>query len=505
LIRAQSIQRINGQLLSSYRFQHIIFQKFLYSSLDEVERVHLHERVGTALEALYGAHGEIAPISPQLARHFQEASITEKAVHYLQLAGERAVQMSAYQEATVHLTRGQALLMTLPDSLERAEQELTLQIALGMAWIGPKGYGSEVKKAYTRARELCQQLGKTYQLSRVLGEMSVFHYVRAEHQQARELAEEALDLAQRSEDPMLVALSRWCLGFILFALGEYTTALDHNEQVVAFYNPETHHRSLVVLRGSDIGPSALAYTACCLWCLGYPDQAQKRRQQALTLARELGHPFTLCDVVAFAGCLLDVMRRDAGALKEDADELVQLSSEKGLSGWMWTASCHLGEALVMLGQFKEGISQLRQGMAASEALGEWCYLTGILRSMAEAQAKAGHPEHALNTLDEAFTRLEGTDERHWEAELNRLRGELLHMQDDQAGAEASFDRAIQVARRQLARSWELRATTSLARLWQEQGRTDEARQVLGEIYAWFTEGFDTPDLKEANALLEELA
>ena len=505
LIRAQSIQRIDGQLLSSYRFQHILVQRYLYDSLDEVERVHLHERVGTALEDLYTAQKEIAAVSPQLARHFQEARITEKAVHYLLQAGERAVQMSAYQEAIVHLTRGLALLMTLPDSPERAEQEFTLQMALGMAWTGPKGYGQEVKKAHTRARELCQQLGKTSQLCRVLGELSVFHYVQAEHQQAHELAKEALSLAQDAEDPLLVALGHWHLGFILFALGEYATALDHHEQVVAFYNPEQHHRSFVFLRGSDAGPSALAYTACCLWCLGYPDQALSRSQEALAVARKLGHPFTLCDILSFAGCMFNAMRRDAGALKEDADELVRLSSEMGLPGWIWAGTCYVGEALAMLGQFQEGIAQMRQGMAASESLGERCYLTGALRSLAEAQAKTSHPEKALNTLDEALALVEETDERHWEAELYRLRGELLLMQGDHAEAEASFDKAIQIARRQRARSWELRATTSLACLWQEQGRTDEARQVLGEIYAWFTEGFDTPDLKEAKALLGGLA
>jgi predicted ATPase len=504
LIRAQSIQRIDGQLLSSYRFRHIIFQKFLYSSLDEVERVHLHEQVGTTLEALYATQGDITPISLQLAQHFQEARITEKAVHYLHLAGERAVQMSAYQEALVHLTQGLALLMTLPDTPERAEKELKLQISLGMAWVGSSGYGPDAEKAYSSARQLCQQLGNNYQLSRVLGDLSVLHYVRAEHQQARELAEEALNLAKQTGDPILVAISSWSLGFILFALGEYTTSLEHHERVVAFYDPGKHHRSMIALRGSDAGPAALAYTACCLWCLGYPDQAQKYSQQAFTLARALGHPFTLCDVLSFAGCMVDVMRRDARTLKEHTDELVRLSNEKGLSGWMGTGISWLGEAMAMLSQYQEGIEQMRQGMTARESSFEKCYVTGNLRSMAEAQAKLGQMDEALDTLAQAFTRLEETGERHWEAELHRLKGELLLALDDPNGAEASFEKAIQIARRQHARSWELRSTISLARLWGKQGKIDEARGMLGEIYAWFTEGFDTPDLKDAKALLDEL-
>jgi predicted ATPase len=515
LVRAQSIVRLDGQLLSCYRFRHILFQKYLYSSLDEVERVHLHEAVGTALERLYGAQEEmmaVADIAPQLAWHFQKARRTEKAIHYLHQAGERAVQLSAYQEGIAHLTRGLELLMALPDSggkehrLERAQQELALQLALGMAWIGSKAFPApEVEKAYTRARELCQQMGKTSQLCRVLGELALLHYVRAEHQTARELGEQALNLAQQAKDPLLVALGHWYLGLVLFCLGEYTTALGHLEQVIAFYNPEQHHRSLVVLRGSDAGPSALAYAACCLWCLGYPDQALSRSQKALALARELGHPFSLADVLCYGGCMFNEMRRDAQALKDDAEELMRLSNEKGLLGWLPMGTCFRGEAVAMLGQIQEGIAQMREGMAALQSIGVRCYLSGALRSLAEAQAKAGQPEEGLTTLAEALTLVEQTDERHWEAELYRLRAELLLMQGHDAGAEARLQKAIEVARRQQAKSWELRATVSLCRLWQEQGRMDEARQMLAEIYGWFTEGFDTPDLQEAKALLKELS
>ncbi|NIO71040.1 MAG: AAA family ATPase [Anaerolineae bacterium] len=517
LVRAQGILRMDGQRLSHYRFRHILFQRYLYSSLDEVERVHLHEQVGTALEGLYGAQEQvaaiaaIAAIAPQLALHFEKARITEKAIHYLRQAGERAVQLSAYQEGIAHLTRGLALLMALPDSPERAQQELALQLALGMAWQGTKGTPApEVEKAYTRARELCQQTGKTSQLCQVLGELSILHYVRAEHQRARELAEEALSLAQQAEDPLLVALGHWRLGFVLFGLGEYTAARAHLEQMIAFYEPQ-HHPPLVFLRGSDAGLSALAYDACCLWCLGYPEQALERSQEALALARELGHPFSLADVLCYAGCLFNEMRRDAPALKDHAEELMRLSNEK-VPGWLGEGTRFRGEALAMLGQVQEGMAQMREGMAALQSVGVRWYLSGTLCSLAEAQAKAGHPEEGLTTLAEALALVEQTDERHWEAELYRLKGELLLTQGDEAEAEASFHQAescfqhaIEVARRQQAKSWELRATVSLARLWQEQGKREEARQMLAEIYGWFTEGFDTPDLQEAKALLEELS
>jgi DNA-binding SARP family transcriptional activator len=214
LIRALSILRMDGQLLSSYRFQHILYQRYLYSNLNEVERVHLHERVGTVLEELYKSQEEISEIAPQLALHFQKARIADKAIEYLRQAGERAVQLSAYQEGIAHLNKGLALLMTQPDSPERAQQELALQLVLGKAWVGPKGYGREFIVTYTRARELCQQLGKTHQLCQVLGELAVFHYVQPEHDQARDLADEALRLAHLTKDPMLVVLSHWYLGFI---------------------------------------------------------------------------------------------------------------------------------------------------------------------------------------------------------------------------------------------------------------------------------------------------
>ncbi|MDH4135584.1 MAG: tetratricopeptide repeat protein, partial [Anaerolineae bacterium] len=502
LVRAQAIERLGSRRVSRYRFRNYLFQKYLYDSLDEVERAYLHEDVGNVLEELYG--DQASEIAVQLAWHFQEAGTAEKAIDYLRQAGERAVQLSAYKEGIAHLTRGLALLMALPDSPERAQQELALQLALGIAWVGRKGYGPEAENAITRARELCQQTGKTSQLCRVVGELAMLYYVRAEHQRARELAEQALSLAQRAKDPLLVALDHSYLGFILFCLGEYTTARAHLEQVIAFYNPEQHHRSLVFLRGSDVGLSALSYDACCLWCLGYPEQALSRSQEVLALARELGHPFSLADVLCFGGCLFNEMRRDAPALKDNAEKLMRLSSEK-VPGWSGEGTRFQGEALAMLGQVQEGMAQMREGMAALQSVGVRCYLSGTLGFLAEAQAKAGHPEEGLTTLAETLALVEQTDEHHWEAELYRLRADLLLAQGDDAEAEASFHQAIEVARRQQAKSWELRATVSLCRLWREQGRVDEARQMLAEVYGWFTEGFDTPDLQEARALLEELS
>jgi predicted ATPase len=274
--------------------------------------------------------------------------------------------------------------------------------------------------------------------------------------------------------------------------------------MISFYDPQQHHATLVALRGSDAGTSALAYHAWCLWCLGYPDQALKQSQEVLALARELGHPFSLADVLCYAGCLVNEARRDAVALKESAEELMRLAKEK-VPVWLGAGIDYGGQALAMMGQVEEGMAQVREGLAAYESVGIRFWLSGRLRFLAEAQSRVGHPEEGMTTLAEALTLVEETGERQWEAEIYRVRGELLLMQGDEAEAEGSFHKAIEVARRQQAKSWELRATVSLCRLWQEQGRREEARERLAEIYGWFSEGFDSADLVEARALLRELS
>ncbi len=502
LVSAKGIRRLGNQPLSQYRFRHILFQKYLYSSLDPVERVYLHERVGTALEELHHDR-ETANVAVQLARHFEEAGIAAKAIHYLQQAGERANRLSAHREALAHLSKGLSLLRAQPDSPESSRKELALQLALGMAWVGVKGYGPEAKESYTRAYRLGKQLGETSQLCRAVGEQAVLHYVGADYERAHEFAEEALNLAHETGDPLLVAVSHWYLGFILFALGKYLAAREHLQQVIAFYDPRQHHEAFVLLRGSDAGVGALAYDACCLWCIGFPDQALKRSQEALTLARELEHAFTLADVLAYGGCLFHKLRRDADSFIARAEEYRELVSET-LPGWIGSATWHWGEALVLQGHLERGIAEMRKGLRRQFG-NERCSRTGTLYSLAEAQAKLGRPGEGLRTLDEAIALAETTGERYYEVEFIRLKGELLLMQGREDEAEASFHMAIEVARSQSAKSWELRATTSLARLWQRQNRTDEARQTLAEIHGWFTEGFDTRDLQEAQALLDELA
>ncbi|MGB3716560.1 MAG: hypothetical protein WA996_19240, partial [Candidatus Promineifilaceae bacterium] len=508
LIRSQSIRRIDGQLLSRYRFRHILFQKYLYGSLDEVERVYLHEQVGNVLEDLYQVQVErptSADLAPQLARHFLEARIIEKAVFYLCKVGERSLQLSAYQEAVSHFDRVLTMLMTLPESPERDQQELAVQLALGIAWQGIEGpRHPAIRKTYTRAYELCQQTGETTQIGRMQGEMLEFYYVGAEYLTAREIAREALTLAQKEKNPLLEAMAFWYLGFIHFALGEFALSHDYLAQVISFYEPQTHHDPFIALRGKDAGLGALAYDACCLWCLGYPDQAYERSQESLALARELGQPFSMVDVLAFAGCVSSEIRRDWGALKEYAERIVKFTTGK-VPGWRGTGEIYLGEALAMMGKIPEGIELIRQGLATRQTVETLCYGTGALGTLALAEGMIGNPGRGLSTLAEAITLVEQTEERYCEAELYRLQGKIHHMMGDEDAAIISFMKAIDVARRQNAKSWELRTGTSLARLWWKQGKISEAHELLKPVYDWFTEGFETPDLKDAKTLLEELS
>jgi tetratricopeptide (TPR) repeat protein len=241
----------------------------------------------------------------------------------------------------------------------------------------------------------------------------------------------------------------------------------------------------------------MAYHACCLMCLGYPDQALKRSQQALDLAYQIGHSFTLADVIRFGGCEFNKIRRDALSLKRYAEELICLSREKNFASWLAEGTSCLGEALVMLGHPQEGIPILREGMIDSQAMNVGLYKTISMLSLAEAHASLGDPDLAMALLIEAreFTRKSG--EGHWEAELYRMRAALQEMNGEDKEAESSLKKALEVARSQEARWWELRAAIDLAHLWQKHGRDADSRQLVKGVYSWFTEGFDTPELREA--------
>jgi len=501
LVTAQALEGLGRQRRSLYRFRHHLFQHYLYHNLDAMERAYLHEAVGLALEALYGEQTE--QVAVQLARHFEQAGLTEKAVTYLLQAGKRAGRLSANEEAIGHLSRGLELLKSLPDTPERTHQELDFQIALGNALVATKGFAApEVGQIYRQARELCQELGETSELFPVLHGLHRFYLSQGELPIARELAEQILRLAQRQADPLLLVPAQRVVGATLLFLGEFALAQPHIEQGLALYDPQ-QHSTYVQLYGQDEGVACLVHAGCLLWFLGYPDQEIQRSREAISLAQKLAHPFSVAYALSFAVWTYQ-FRREARAVKEQTAAIIALSTEQGFPYWLAMSAVHRGWALTEQGQGEEGIVQIRHGLAAWRETGAemlWRYFLGLL---AEAHAKMGQVKEGLAVVAEALAAVPTTG-RFWEAELYRLKGELLLKAEAEAEAEECFRQAIEVAQRQGAKSLELRATVSLGRLLQPQGKREEARRTLAAIYGWFTEGFDTLDLQAARDLLEELS
>ncbi len=485
-------------------FKHALVQEAAYGSLLRSRRRELHGRIATVLTAQFPTIPETQP--ELLAHHATEAGLHEQAIDCWQKAGQRAIERSANLEAIEHLTTGLKLLELLPDTPERTQRELTLRNALGMPLRATRGMAApEVGHVYARARELCRQVGETPQLFPVLRGLWEFYELQGDLQAARELAEQLLALAQRvgEEDVLLAAHN--VMGDTLIWLGEFASAREHLERGIALYDLQ-QHRSHAFLYGYDSGVHCLCFLAWALWYLGYPDQAQRRMDEALTLARELSHPYSLGFALGFAAWLHQ-LRRECSAAREDAEEEIALSNEQGFPLWTAWGTVVRGWALAEQGHGAEGIEQIRQGIAAWRGMGTELQLPYFLALLAEAHAKAGQLDEGMSVLSEALAAVQKAGERQHEAELHRLEGELLLKQEatDEQEAERCLRLAVEVARQQQAKSFELRAAMSLSRLWQQQGKRALARELLAPIYGWFTEGFDTADLREARMLLEALA
>jgi class 3 adenylate cyclase/predicted ATPase len=485
-----------------YTFKHALTQEVAYSSLLVERRQAIHERTAEAIEALFG--GGLPEHYAELAHHYTHSRNAGKAIEYSELAGQWAVRHSANAEAIRHLTSALELLKSLPETLERTRRELKLQITLGAPLIATKGWGApEVGAVYHRALELCRRIGETSELFPVLFGLGVFYLLRADHRKFRELAEQFLNLAQRVGDPVLLVQGHAGLGVASYYLGESTVARQHWDKGIALYDPE-RHRSLAFIYGTDPGVVCLAYGALALWQLGYPDQALKRNDDALALARKIAHPFSLAWALNFAASIRR-LRGEWPMAAEHAEATVTLSAEQGFADWLLVGTFRRGWVLAEQGRTDEGIAQMRDALAAMPSRGREIERPENLARLAAAYGKAGRTDEALALVAEALLLVERRDERNWEAEIYRVKGELLFESRRSPEAETCFQRAIEIARRQSAKSLELRAVTSLSRLLQTQGKEDEARQMLAVIYGWFTEGFDTADLKDAKAVLEELS
>jgi TOMM system kinase/cyclase fusion protein len=502
LVEAEFLYQRGLPPQATYVFKHALIQEAAYQSLLRSTRQQYHQRIAQALEAQFP---EIVETQPELvAHHYTEAGRSESALTYWQRAGQQALQRSANLEAVQHLTTGLEVLQTLPDTHERTQHELLLQTTLGPALAYSKGYGApEVEAAYSRALELCQQVGEAPQLFVALMGLYQFYLVRAQHQMAREMGERLLSLAQSIGDTALLVQAHRALGEAFQNLGELVQAQQHLAQGSALYDPQHHHSRAVL---NDPGVFCLSFEALVLWLLGYPEQALQRSEAALTLARALSHPPSLAGALAFAA-MLHQGRRERQLVQERAEAAIALAREQGLPHWVTYGTIMRGWTLAVQGQWEEGMTQIQQGLVAQHASGAQIARPHFLAMLTEAHAAAGQVEAGLDVLAEALALVDHTGERYWEAELYRLKGELLlqHAVPDAPQAEACLQQALAVARRQQAKAWELRTAISLSRLWQQQGRRDEARELLAPVYHWCTEGFDTADLQDAKALLEELA
>jgi predicted ATPase len=502
LVEAELLYQRGVPPQTTFTFKHALIRDAAYESLLRGTRQQYHQRIAQILEERFPEPVETQP--ELLAHHYTEAALNEQSVVYWHKAGQRAVQRSANVEAISHLRKGLEVLQTLPDAPERTEHELELLIALGAPLMVIHGYGSpEAEHVYAQARMLCQKVEGSPHLFPALWGYNRVCLQRAEYQVAREVGEQLLTLAERMQDSARLLEAHFALGAPLLWMGEIEAALLHMEAGRRLYDPQ-QHRSLMLRSGHDHEVGCLTYEARALWFLGYPDRALRRIYEALTRARELSHPFSQARALRFV-VALHQYRRESQQAREKVEELLTIARTQDFALWVAIGTMMLGWTLAMQGQ-EEGIGQIHQGLNAVRAVGTELGQSYWLSMLAEAYAQVGRREEGLTVLNEALTFVEKTGERVHEAELHRLKGQLLLQLSpgNPAEAETCFHKALDIARHQQAKSWELRAAMSLARLWQSQDKRQEAYDLLAAVYGWFTEGFDTLDLKDAKSLLDEL-
>ena len=462
---------------------------------------------GRFREAMEARFPEVAERQPELlAQHFTEAGLIEKAVGYRFKAAVRSRDRFANVEAISHLTKGLALLEKLDPSPERDGRELELLGLLGTATIASRGYADpEVGPVFDRARALCERLGETPQRFAMMWGNFAFHVVRGDFRLCADLAEEAMEFGERLNDPGILMEALFLRGIAMLYRGDFSGAHEWCDRSIAKYDDRARTAYWATLIGEDAGVTNRCYLALALWHLGYPERALQLSRETLTLAREINHSFSLAYALHHTAWLHQLCR--LGVETEAAgEEQIRIATDQGFPFWHATGTLYRAAGLLLRGKLEAGLALLENGLEAYRATGAGLGLPYYLSLLAEACIQARRFNDAHRALDEALTLVEKNDEHFQEAELLRLRGELLLVEsDDQKMAEDCFHRAIETARRQQSRSFELRATTSLARLWRRQDRGHEAYEAMTAAHEDFTEGFTTPDLVEAAALLKELS
>jgi class 3 adenylate cyclase/predicted ATPase/DNA polymerase III delta prime subunit len=482
-------------------FKHALVQDAAYGMLLRGKRRELHRRVAQVLQEEWP---EIAEAQPELlAQHCAQAGLVEQAISYYSRAGQRALARSAMAEATAQLKKGLELLASLPESESRLRQELELQIVLGRALNATQGFASRaVGETYACARDLCERLGRPPQIVPVIYGQCVHHLLNGPLRVARDLAADLLQLGADAGNAAVTNVGQRVSGVVYFQLGEFLSSRALLEEALARFDPKDRpfYMSLMTHDGRVAALSDLSYD---LFCLGYLDQARLKGEAAVAEARKLGHPFSLALALTIAWSV-DWATGSRGERQARADELTNVAEEHGFPFFRAWGTFHRGWGLVEGGKTMEGIALLRSGAAEQRAIGAVAFLPFSLTLLADAEGKAMERDQALGHLAEAERIVVETGNRWAEAELHRVRGDLMCSGEDYTAAESCFCHAIGIAQQQRAKFWELRCAMSLARLWNVQGKRDAARELLGPIYGWFSEGFDAPVLKEAKTLLSGL-
>jgi class 3 adenylate cyclase/predicted ATPase len=488
----------------SYLFKHALLEDALYNSLIKSKRQQHHRRIGEVLEAGFPQTVETQP--ELLGHHFTEAGQTEKAIGYLFKAGQRSRERSAFCEAIGHLTKGLALLGTLEKTPERDERELQFLTALGPAYIAARGYAApEAGPTLLRARELCQRVGSPQQLFGIMLGLWEWRIVRGELRLCVDLAADGMKLAETLNDPGMWMEALFMPGVTHFYRGQFAGARVCYENALTTYDDRERTKFWSTYSGHNASVTHRCYLALTLWHLGYPDQALKLARETCDLARTIGHEFSLCHAVDFAAFLAYYCRLGPELLALAAEEMA-IATEQGFPFWHTLGTLHQGAGLLLQRQREEALPVLRKGFGAFRATGAEVRVPAYLGMLGNACTQMGRFEEAGAALHEGLVVAEKNDDRCHEAELHRLQGELFLAQspEQSAAAEDCFRRAIETAVRQQSKGWELRASLSLARLWQRQGRRDDARAALAAVYDSYTEGFTTPDLVDAKAVLQTL-
>ncbi len=487
---------------SEYLFKHALVQDTAYSTLLRGPRHTLHRRIASVLEEQFAAIVETQP--EVAAHHFTKAGLVGKAATYWGKAGQRSAARSAMAEAAAQLNKGLDQLALLPNGPERQRQELEFYTALGAVLQAVKGYAApDTGHAYARARDLWEQLGCPPEFLQVPCGQSRYHGVRGEFDLALRLDEDLLRLSNQRNDTAGLMLARYSSGVNLMFVGRFASSRLHLEAALAQYDPILH---LSLAHQAGVHPHVLseAYLGNTLFCLGFPDQAFARSTAAIAEASRLAHPPSLA-LSLNCGVRLLSFDRDHPILDQWLDQLIAVATDQGFPHWRALGGIYRGWLEVKRGDVTKGISLLRTGQSAYRATGAAAWMPTVMALLAKAHCIAGKIDETVTLLDDALQVVETTGERFLAAELTQYKGEVLMRRGCSEAAEELYRKALSIAAAQEARMWELRASTSLARLWRDQGKRTEARDLLAPIYGWFTEGFDTPDLKEAKALLDELA